>query len=113
MTKLLMTCGAAILLAACASQPATTGSTASPSVAPAAGTTAAVAAATSTPAKGKLICEDSEQIGSHFHSRVCLTPEQGEARKKAARDMMLNSQSGMCASKDCAGGGGGGGMLQR
>lgn len=102
MTKLLMTCGAMVLLAACASQPATTGSTASPAVAPAAGTTAAVAAATSAPAKGKLICEDSEQIGSHFHSRVCLTPEQVEERRKAAQQMMLNEHplSG-CANNSC------------
>lgn len=107
MTKLLMTCSVAMLLAACASQPATMGSTATPTAVPAAGTAAAVAATTSTQAKGKLVCEDSEQIGSHFHSRVCLTPEQVEARKKAARDMMLNSQTGMCATQDCVNGGGG------
>lgn len=88
MTKLLMTCGAVVLLAACASQPATTGSTASPSAAPAAGTTAAVAATTTAQAKGKLVCEDSEQIGSHFRSRVCLTPEQVEARRKATQDSL-------------------------
>ncbi|HEV2331536.1 MAG TPA: hypothetical protein VGV16_00115 [Gammaproteobacteria bacterium] len=105
MTKLLMTCGAAVLLAACASQPATTGSTSTPTAAPVAGTSAVAATAAQ---QGKLICEDSEQIGSHFHSRVCLTPEQVEARKKAARDMMQNSQTGMCASSSCVNGGGGG-----
>lgn len=106
MTKLLMTCGAAVMLAACASQPATTGSTSSPMAAPAAGT---VAAATATqPQQGKLICEDSEQIGSHFHSRVCLTPEQVEARRKAARDMMSNlpGGNGGCANNACGSGSG-------
>lgn len=107
MTKLLITCGAAVLLAACASQPATMGSTAAPTAAPAAGTNAAVAATTASQ-QGKLVCEDEEQIGSHFHSRVCLTPEQVEARKKAAREMLQNSQTGMCGSPNCVNGGTGG-----
>ena len=118
MAKLLMTCGLMLALTACATtQPAPMAATASgggaasaTQSAPAASTAevaqSAPAATTAVkPQQAKLICEDSAQIGSHFHSRVCLTPEQVEARKKAARDMMLNSHNGMCSSAACVNGG--------
>lgn len=103
MTKLLMTCGAAVLLVACASQPATTGSTMASSATQ--GSSAAPAASGVQPQQAKLICEDSDQIGSHFHARVCLTPEQAEARKKAAQEMMSNlpGGNGGCANNSCGG----------
>ena len=103
MTKFLMTCAALLLLAACASQPATSGATAAPD----AGTsTGAVIATAAQPQQSKLICQDSEQIGSHFRSRVCLTPEQVEARRKAAQAMFeQGGQTNPCGNNPCGGGG--------
>lgn len=114
MTKLLMTCGLLVTLSACATSqpsPMAAAAPAAPAVSAAPAATSAPAAETATavatavnPQQPKLVCEDSQQIGSHLHSRVCLTPEQVEARKKAAQDMMLNSHNSMCASQNCAGG---------
>lgn len=107
MTKLLMTCGAAVLLAACASQPASTVSTTAPAASPAVSTTAAPATTTGAqPQQSKLICEDSTQIGSHFRSRVCLTPEQVEARHKAAQSMFDHGMTNPCGNSPCGGAGG-------
>jgi len=111
MTKLLMTCGLLAALAACASnQPASSSASAA---APAADATAvaaptatgAVAATTSDkPAATKLVCDETEQIGSHFQQRVCMTPEQMEARRKAAQAAMLNQHSmAACGNNGCPG----------
>ncbi|HEV7164998.1 MAG TPA: hypothetical protein VGO35_06380 [Gammaproteobacteria bacterium] len=119
MTKLLLTCSLMVALTACAtSQPvsttATTGSggaalgsavTAAPSA-----QTVASASTAVKPQQAKLVCDDEEQIGSHFHARVCLTPEQVAARKKAAQLMMLNHNGGNggCANSSCPSMGAGG-----
>lgn len=91
---------AATTTAPAATAPAPGEPTAAANPAPAASTTAAPAAST---AKPKLICEDDEQIGSHFRKRVCLTPEQVEARKKAARDMFQHGQVNSCNENGCNG----------
>jgi len=100
--------------AATATAPAAAPAPVEPAVAanpaPTASTTAAPAAST---AKPKLICEDDEQIGSHFRKRVCLTPEQVEARKKAARDMFQHGQVNSCNESGCNGGGMGGPPAKR
>lgn len=113
MTKLLLTCGVLAALAACAtSQPSP--SAAASSVAPAtaaapaadsapAATTAAAPQTAAAPAKPKLVCEETEQMGSHFPQRVCMTPEQMEARRKAAQAAMQNFQM---QGAQCAQGGG-------
>ena len=114
MTKFLMTCGLLAALAACAtSQPAP--SAAAGSAAPAA--TAAVAApaaqtgtapTAAAPSKSKLVCEETDQMGSHFQQRVCMTPEQAEARRKAAQAAMQNYQNSTvsaCGDNGCGGGG--------
>jgi len=95
MTKLLLTCGLLAALTACAtSQPSPTAAAApAGSAAPAATSTpssqTAVAAA---PDKSKLVCEENDQLGSHFQQRVCMTPEQAEERRKAAQAAMQNAQ---------------------
>lgn len=111
MTKLLMTCGLLTVLAACAtSQPApsaaaTPQAATTASATPAAQTGAAPVAA--APAKPKLVCEDTAQMGSHFQQRVCMTPEQMEARRKAAQEAMRNYQNSTvsaCGDSGCSGG---------
>jgi hypothetical protein len=112
MTKLLMTCGLMVALAACASnQPAASSASSSPGtpaqVAPAAGSVVAAASATTAakPAAPKLVCEETDQMGSHFQQRVCMTPEQMEARRKAAQAAMLSSHSvAACGNNGCPGG---------
>lgn len=108
MSKLLMTCGLVMALTACAtSQPASTASSGA-STAPAAQSGAAPATAVTKP---KLVCEDTAQMGSHFQQRVCMTPEQAEARRKAAQATMQNMQIGGgsgCNSEGACGGGSGG-----
>ncbi len=114
MTKLLMTCGLLAALTACAtSQPASTApasaaapAAASASAAPAAQSGAAPVAA--APGKAKLVCEETDQMGSHFQQRVCMTPEQAEARRKAAQAAMQNYQNSTvsaCGDNGCSGGG--------
>ena len=39
-------------------------------------------AAAPKPEKPKLVCEQVEQMGSHFKRRVCATPEAWEARRR-------------------------------
>jgi hypothetical protein len=114
MTKLLMTCGLLAALSACAtSQPAP--SAAAGSAASAAATATAAPAAQSgaatvaaAPSKSKLVCEETDQMGSHFQQRVCMTPEQAEARRKAAQAAMQNYQNSTvsaCGDSGCSGGG--------
>ena len=107
-SALSLTAGADAPAPGVAAPPATTAATPAPvepvvagNPAPAASTTAAPAAST---AKPKLICEDAEQLGSHFRKRICLTPEQVEARKKAARDMFQHGQVNSCNQNGCNGG---------
>ena len=107
MTKLLMTCGLLVALTGCAtSQPAPSAAAvpATPA-APAAQTGAAPVAA--APGKSKLVCEETDQMGSHFQQRVCMTPEQAEARRKAAQAAMQNYQNSTvsaCGDNGCSGG---------
>ena len=114
MTKLLLTCGLLAALTACAtSQPAPSAPTASTSsAAPDAGSAAAAPQVAAAPSKPKMICEDTARTDSHFQQRVCMTPEQMEARRKQAQADMQNYQnSGVCAQGggggSCGGGGGG------
>jgi len=98
MTKLSFACGLALsaVLAACASAPHN--SPAAASAAPAAGTTTVAAAGD----KPKLVCEDSTQIGSHFKQRICMTPEEAEARRKAAQAMFNQSgHTNPCGNNPC------------
>lgn len=111
----LMKAGGLFLVAACFAVPAlgdeapatpapVAASVALPAPAPA--TAVAVAPKPTTP---KLVCEDDSQIGSHLHKRICLTPEQVEARKKAARDMADSIHSTVqCGASGCSGSGSGG-----
>lgn len=111
MSKLLMTCGLVVALTACASsQPSPSASSSASGASGQASATAAPAAQSGTAtavAKPKLICEDTAQMGSHFQQRVCMTPEQAEARRKAAQAAMQNyqMQGAQCAqgSGACAG----------
>src|SRR5579859_2808712 len=107
MRTLLLTCGLMAVLTACAtSQPSPTAE-ATPAAAPtsvASAATSAAPQAAPAPTKGKMVCEDSARIDSHFKQRVCMTPEEVEARRKAAQADMQNYQN----SSVCAQGGGGG-----
>jgi hypothetical protein len=89
MTKLSRACGLILsaALTACASAPQNAPGAAS--AAPAAGTAIATASS-STP---KLVCEDSSQMGSHFKQRICLTPEQVEARRRASQQAAQDFQN--------------------
>ena len=101
MTKLLMTCGLLAALTACATSQPTPGT----SAAPAAQSGAAPVAA--APAKPKLICDETARIDSHFQQRVCMTPEQVEARRKATQAAMQNRAIGSasaCGDSGCSGG---------
>ena len=88
--------------AATAVSPAAPAGTVAASPAPAAPTTAAPAVST---AKPKLICEDETEIGSHFRRRICMSPEQAAARRKAAQDAFRNrSSTQSCNESGCSGG---------
>lgn len=112
MTKLFLTCGLLAALTACAtSQPAPMAA-ASPATSAVPAATSAPAAQTATtvaaaPGKPKLVCEETDQMGSHFPQRVCMTPEQMEARRKAAQAAMQNyqMQGAQCAQGSGACGG--------
>lgn len=103
MMKLSLACGLALsaLLVACSSAPTQSQPAATTTAAPAAGTAVATASA-----KLKLVCDDTNQTGSHMMTRICLTPEQMEARRKAAQQaaqqaQMHNAQS--CSQSSCGG----------
>lgn len=118
MSKLIQAAGL-FLMAACCAIPAL-GDDAPATPAPAAGTAVAAApapapaaapapatvvAAAPKSAVPKLVCEDDSEIGSHLHKRICYTPEQVQARKKAARDMMDSMHSTVqCGDGGCSGG---------
>ncbi|MFI4920378.1 MAG: hypothetical protein ACHQAZ_01920 [Gammaproteobacteria bacterium] len=111
MSKLLMTCGLVVALTACASsQPSPSASSSASGASGQASATATPAAQSGTAtavAKPKLICEDTAQMGSHFQQRVCMTPEQAEARRKAAQAAMQNYQNSTvsaCGDNGCSGG---------
>ncbi len=79
---------------------------AAPATAAAPAPATAVAAAAPKSSTPKLVCEDDSEIGSHLHKRICLTPEQVQARKKAARDFSDNMHSSVqCGANGCSGGG--------
>ena len=112
MSKSFLICGLLMALTACAtSQPSSTASTASAAApAMAANTAAAPAASTAAapakPAKPKLVCEDSARIDSHFKQHLCYTPEEMEARRKAAQAAMQtyqNSSVSACGDSGCSG----------
>lgn len=92
MTKLFLACGLALsaALAACSSAPP-----AAPTATTASGATTTAPTTAST--KPKLVCDDSDQMGSHFSHPICLTPEQVEQRQKdsrqAAQDMQQRAQA--------------------
>jgi hypothetical protein len=65
---------------------------------PSAQTITAPAASTVKP---KLICEDADQIGTHFRKRICLTLEQVEARRKAAQKAFQNDPHNTCSKSGC------------
>ena len=101
MTKLSLACGLALsaALAAYSSVPkADPTATAATTAAPVSATTAAPAGTTAAKVSKtpKLVCEESEQMGSHFSQHICLTPEQVAQRRKdsqqAARDLQSRAQ---------------------
>jgi len=113
MTKLLITCGLLAALTACATSQPAPSAAASSAVPPATSASAApasqtaVAATAAAPAKPKLVCDETARIDSHFQQRVCLTPEQVEARRKAAQEAMRNYQNSTvsaCGDGGCSGG---------
>jgi hypothetical protein len=89
MTKLTLACGLILTLAACASDPAGTASTATTTAAPAPDT---AGPAPQAAAKPKLVCEETKPLGSLLPQRICVTPEEAAARKRAAQDAMRNMQ---------------------
>ncbi|HEX2668591.1 MAG TPA: hypothetical protein VHP13_09480 [Gammaproteobacteria bacterium] len=94
MTKFALACGLALSLGivACASNPETPAPAADTSAtpAPAAGS---AAEAPKTAAKPKLVCEESKPLGSLLPQRICMTPEEAAARKRASQDAMRNIQN--------------------
>jgi len=108
MTKLLLTCGLLAALTACATSQPSPSAEASPAAAPAvAAATSAAPQVAAAPSKPKMVCEETDQMGSHFQQRVCMTPEQMEARRKAAQEAMRNAQmqGAQCAQGSGACGG--------
>jgi hypothetical protein len=94
-TKLALACGLAVTLMACASNPQTPAPAAAPaaaSSAPAAGTASAPETAQAAPGKPKLVCEEQKPLGSLLPQRICMTPEEAAARKKAAQDRVRQMQ---------------------
>ncbi len=94
MTKLALACSLALTLMACASNPDNSTPAAAPAAssatpAPASGA-APVAAA---PSKPKLVCEEEKPLGSLLPQRVCMTPEEAAARKRAAQEHIRDIQN--------------------
>ena len=108
MTRSILLCGllalsSAVLADTTATAPAATATPAASAPAPDAAQAApaaasAVAVAPAAPAKSKLVCEWEPQLGSHLMSRVCMTPEEKAARRKADQEAMRRLQAG----KPCA-----------
>ena len=97
MTKLALACSLALTLMACASNPNNSAPAAAPAAngttsAPASGTAPAAASA-QAPAKPKLVCEEQKPLGSLLPQRICMTPEEAAARRKAAQDRVQNMQN--------------------
>ena len=97
MMKSPLACGLILTLAACASNSSAPGTAAAPAnstgtvvTAPAPATAQAPAA---QPAKPKLVCEEDKPLGSLIPQRICMTPEEAAARRKAAQDRMRNLQN--------------------
>ncbi len=90
MSKWISSLGLALLMTACATpqQPPAQASGAATS----SGQPQMVVSTGTQPAGQKLICSESYPMGSHIPQRICLTPEQAAARKKAAQEAMQNVQ---------------------
>lgn len=104
MTKLSLACGLALSAALATYSSvllADTTAAAATAAAPAAATTAApadtTAAAAAKKSKPKLVCEEADQMGSHFSQHICMTPEQMAQRRKdsqrAAQDLQQRAQA--------------------
>ncbi|MDH5822824.1 hypothetical protein QFW77_07425 [Luteimonas sp. RD2P54] len=71
-----------------------------PAVAP----EAAQAPLPATPDRGGKVCHYEEVTGSRMRKRICYTPEQREARERAARDMVREMDSKGIQYTDGSGG---------
>lgn len=49
---------------------------------------AAAAAPAPKPEKPRMVCQDIQQMGSHFKRRVCATPEDWETRRRRDQEEM-------------------------
>jgi len=106
MTKLLLTCGLVMALTACATSQPSPSAGVSPAASPAVAATTAAPQVAAAPSKPKMVCEETDQMGSHFSQRVCMTPEEMEARKRAAQESMRNLQNSSvsaCGDNGCGG----------
>jgi hypothetical protein len=90
-----------LALAACAhDQPHMVGGNLS--AAPASQTATAAAQAAGKP---KLVCEETRPLGSLLPQRICLTPEEAAARKKASQEAIRNIQNSSSGTQNGGGGG--------
>ena len=88
-----------LALAACAhDQPHMAGGALS--AAPAGQTATAAAQA----GKPKLVCEETRPLGSLLPQRICLTPEEAAARKRAAQEAIRNMQNTSSGTQNGGGG---------
>ena len=89
----------ALMLAAAAAAPPPAAPPESPS-AQIQGAPKAQAAAPVEKAKPKMVCQEAQQIGSHFKRKICATPEDWEARRQRDQDEMqrMGGQATGCAS---------------
>src|SRR5689334_17095172 len=98
MMKSPLACGLILTLAACASNSSAPGTAAAVPASPTGTVATAPAASTAQapaaqPAKPKLICEEDKPLGSLIPQRICMTPEEAAARRKAAQERMRNMQN--------------------
>jgi hypothetical protein len=94
-----MVSGLLLALAACANdEPHVAAGV--PSTAPAAHTASAAAQA----GKPKLVCEETKPLGSLLPQRICVTPEEAAARKKASQEAIRNMQNQSSGSQNGGGG---------
>ncbi len=99
MSKWFFIPGLILLITACA----TPRSPASPPAVAAPGNKSQMVMVRGTQESGrKLICSLSYPIGSHIPARICLTPAQEAARRKAAQEAMQNQgQVTPCGANSC------------
>jgi hypothetical protein len=101
-TRFLMASVLTLALAACADAPPQTSATGS-TVAPSA-RTATTATAAAQAGKPKLVCEETRPLGSLLPQRICLTPEEAAARKKASQEAIRNIQNSSSGTQNGGGG---------